>query len=55
LNRLIEGLDAHMLTYNSRFVRIIVLLASWGSIAAASSNQVVIRPREYSGALRNPL
>ncbi len=55
MNRLIEGLDVHMLTYNSRFVRIIVLLASWGSIAAASSDQVVIRPREYSGALRNPL
>jgi hypothetical protein len=45
----------HMLTCNSRFVRIIVLLASWASIAAGSSNQVVIRPREYSGALRNPL
>jgi hypothetical protein len=32
-----------------------MLLGCWVSIGAGSSNQVVIRPKEYSGALRNPL
>jgi hypothetical protein len=44
-----------MLNRDSRFVLIIVLLVFWGSIAGAMSNQVTIRPREYQGALRNPL
>ena len=44
-----------MLSNGFRFVRVFVLLAFWGSIAGANSSQVVIRPKEYTGALRNPL
>jgi hypothetical protein len=43
------------LTGSSPVVRVILILGCWASIAAGSSNQVVIRPQEYQGALRNPL
>lgn len=55
MNRLIEEWDVHMLYGGFRFAPIVVLVVFLGSIAGASSNQVVIRPREYPAALRNPL
>lgn len=44
-----------MLICNVRFIRVIGLVLIGGSVAAAAASQVVIRPHEYSGALRNPL
>ncbi len=43
------------LTGSSPAVRVILILGCWASLAAGSNNQVVIRPQEYQGALRNPL
>jgi hypothetical protein len=44
-----------MLIRSSRLVRIVMLLGCCTHVAVAKGDQVVVRPQEYQGALRNPL
>jgi len=45
----------HMPAYGPRFVCVLMLLGCCASTAAGSGNQTAIRPKEYQGALKNPL
>jgi hypothetical protein len=44
-----------MLAHGSPFVCIAMLVGCFASAATGSGNQIVIKPKEYQGALRNPL
>lgn len=44
-----------MLIHNSPLIRVVILLGCCTHAAVANGSQVVVRPQEYQGAMRNPL